>query len=231
MRIELILQNDNKKYIDINYQYHISSMIYNILSDDLKYSINLHNSTKNKEFSFSNIHSNRFDVRKNNIIFLDDDLKLNISSNNNDFIKRLYDSLLKRDNINISNLMLKFKGVNVEEQINLTTNTTFTLDSPILINHKGPNDRYEQFISPDDDRFESLFFNNLKTKLNKSDIGNCKLNILTKPKSKLIDIKGIKNKGWIFDFNIDTSEEVINAAYYNGVGCKNSQGFGFVKIK
>jgi CRISPR-associated endoribonuclease Cas6 len=98
-----------------------------------------------------------------------------------------------------------------------------------------------QYLSPNDAGYEKRFFDNLREKYLSANegvkelTGNCKLTILSTPKSKLITIKQgtpaeSKVRGYQYDFEIEAPKELMEVGYYTGFGSMNSMGFGLTKI-
>ena len=125
----------------------------------------------------------------------------------------------------------------------IQTEMHYRVISPVVISLKNEQDKYAQYLSPDDDGYEELFLNHLRTKHLSLPVGkdlpeNLELQyqLKSKPKSKLITIKPYtsqqsKVRGFVFDFSLKAPEEIHQLILSSGAGEKNSMGFGWVEIK
>jgi len=46
----------------------------------------------------------------------------------------------------------------------------------------------------------------------------------------MIKYKNVYVKGWMGIYDVETTPELLELAYYTGLGAKNSQGFGCFEI-
>lgn len=112
--------------------------------------------------------------------------------------------------------------------------------SPVVVELKEPNKRYETYVAPDDPRFEELLIQNLVSKCAALDVlynnGYSEEDLLrfrlkSDYKSKLITIKPFtaqqtKVRGFLFDFELTAPEYMQEMGYYGGFGMNNGMGFG-----
>ena len=117
----------------------------------------------------------------------------------------------------------------------------FRLMTPLCISRREASKAHAQYIAPDDADFEELFFAHLHRKYQAAPANTmsvdfelirpmCSLRILSAPKSKLLHIKNIQVRGYVFDFEIIAPPELIAFGYFAGFGEKNSGlGCGMVR--
>lgn len=181
MRIKLTLLPLNKCVIPINYQYHLSSSIYKIISNENPdYSKWLHDNgyldTSNKPrklFVFSNLYIiPRPKLFKNYIIIQPNSIiTLFVSSIIiNDFINNFVNGIFKDQEIEIYDNMVKSKfliqKVETLKEITFSSKMKYYCISPILLstlkNHNGELSQY--YYRPDDIQLCEAIKNNLLKK-------------------------------------------------------------------
>ena len=175
MELQLTFQNNSRTTIPVDYQYYLSSWIYNILSKgDEKYTSFLHDqgyrSNTNgkifKLFSFSRLFF-EYDQNKDRTAFIVKSPELSMKARFKvdtaveGFIKGLFqDQVLRLKNG--FNSMASFEVKSVEtKHINVNTDrATIRATSPIVISQKT-SDGKEEYLAPNHPDYESLFLTNL----------------------------------------------------------------------
>lgn len=210
--------------LGFNYNYAISSMIYQKLKDS-KFS-HLHDSRKVGKYTF-HLDINKSILGKRT----DSQIALMISSSDGEMLKYLSETLLN-DIIKIQGCL--FKCYDVELCDNAPKSDTFLLKAitPINLSMEVEGKKYEQFLHPINNKEE--FVKQLKRNIcTKAGIETSNIDILIPEQpieSRLISIKGISIKGYMFTFMLKGDNEVVVPSILNGFGLRNSQGFGFVEI-
>jgi CRISPR-associated endoribonuclease Cas6 len=262
--MELLITFDNLRSsssIPINYQYYIGTWIYKILaSSDENYAAFLHDegykvtNGKTKKFklvSFSNIYCPKFEMVDNftRIKFLSPQISIRIRFKVDEGMQHFVKGLFTDQSLAIKSgydQMAEYKVSIVDiRKPNISRNKTkMRAVTPIVIARK--NDKgHDDYLSPNDEGYETLFFINLWDKY-KASGGQYKpewqdiptsLRILNpdKVKSKLITLKdGLKEmtkvKGYLYDYEIEAPSEILEASYLGGFGKECSWGFGFCDI-
>ncbi len=130
---------------------------------------------------------------------------------------------------------------------------SFQLISPMVISapveQKGK--LYQKYLSPADEDFKTFFTQNLirkfqarikdikngrNDKYKAANSNNVSFKLSGTTKRKGITLKSntahpVKVIGYLFDFELHTSKEIIETGYYGGFGDMCSQGFGCAEIK
>lgn len=130
----------------------------------------------------------------------------------------------------------------VQEQFPSEKETIRAL-SPIVVTQDGEAQKQEKYLMPGQDEYDHLFFKNLIDKhhtwqrqMQKPethfDPGSLHFRCLSeKPKSRLQTIKAfsdaeVKVRGYLFDFEITATPELIKTGLESGFGAMNALGFG-----
>lgn len=252
MRFKITLAlKEAPSYLPFNYQYELSGWIYKVLKNaDANYSDFLHNDgyivndLKNfKLFCFSNLQLPKFQSQKNCIRIDSREIHFQISfymeKGNETFILGLFRE--QKGSIGNKDFRLDFmvKDVQVIDYAIIEEKITLKTLSPLVISKKNERGNAD-YLSPFDEDYAFLFFNNLLEKYKSTGKSASlewqnfpsKLTILTeKPASKLITIKGnseaeTKVKGYIFDFELVAPIALIELGIMAGFGNENAMGFG-----
>lgn len=259
MRFSLKLENKYPKDIcilPIDYQYYLSSLIYKILNrGDKTFTDFLHKTgyvfeKKNfKFFTFSSIRI-KSNTIKDRLILADRYLHFSISF----YVPKIHETFVRglfanREIIigdKFTKAYFKVKSVEREEEPEFKETMDYYCLSPVLIAQKQEGEKHDQYLSPNDEGYENIFFKNLQDKHhaytnyeNKQeqnfDLSACSLKLVSKPNDKLITIKKYtkeetKLKAWEYKMLITAPVELQKAAYYAGVGKSNAQGFGCLRV-
>ncbi|MDO5824548.1 CRISPR-associated endoribonuclease Cas6 [Methanobrevibacter sp.] len=221
------------KYSDID-KYTIQGFIYSILEND-SFFYDYHDNVGFKFFNFSNIFPVS-DFEKNTL------KKLIISSPNDKLIKSLYKQLKNKTFFRLKNYKMELL------KIELLTNkncSKFISSTPIVLFEDNKNNQYYSFKKNPDFNF---FFERLKDNAIKKynafygydfnldselftnfEFGREVSIRLTKNNNKFIVIGSLwKN----LEFNLTTqNKDFYNFLFENGLGEKNSLGFGFLNCR
>jgi CRISPR-associated endoribonuclease Cas6 len=191
---------------------------------------------KYKLYTFSRLQGKfKIDSIKGVITYYDE-ARLEIASQDDKFLSYLINGIIIKDDIYIGKNKLTIQNIECQND---------HLKSGVKIYTKSPITAYSTFeildkkktyyYTPFEREFSKLIRENLIKKYralyNKepSDDSfeiNCIKN--SKLKERIIIYKGIVIKGWVGEFVLTGSEELINIGYNSGFGSKNSQGFGYV---
>lgn len=253
MRLRLMLSIQScrgKKEIPINYQYPLHSAIYDILSkSDVEFTTHLHdhgyqyNGGKiHKLFAFSNLIVPRpgiaIDKERERLIIKSDTVYLYISfqpeKDTQHFIQGIFAQQSFRIYDQLSELEFIIQEVQVMPPLEYSSEEVFNTLSPVCIslrNDKGHMD----YLRPDHPLYETGILTGLlsryQTITGKEYEGEkyCRLKLLNEPKSALINIKGIRVRGFRYKFQIELPEPLMQIVWESGVGEKGSMGFGMIE--
>lgn len=275
MEIKLTFSNPSQnERIPIDYQYLLSSWMYRIISEgDSDYGNFLHevgyrvtNSNENdtiiaepkkqvgkvfKLFNFSNLLFPKFRIepQSDTIQILSSTFELKVRFMVDAALESFVKGLFTGQSLTIKNgfnSMVTFEICAIEScQIEVKYDLVHLRAlSPIVVS-KTRSDGSEEYLNPEHQDYEKLFFHNLLSKFLaaggklKPEWKDAKQRFAVttskKIQSKLITIrKGnerpIKVKGYLFNFELEASSELIETGLLAGFGKDNAMGFGFGSI-
>lgn len=255
MRIRLQLSiKQGGNALPINYQYPVAAWVYKTIhlvnpefSEWLHENGYSYNNRKFKLFTFSPIKFDSYTIQKDRIIAQTSNCSITLSFLLPEAVKHFISGCFKSQHFSLgdktSQIDFEVQAIDIKRAIEFTNTMRFRSLSPICIAEPAERNGKltSQYLSPDDTGYEKRFFDNLREKYLSANegakelTGDCKLTVLTTPKSKLITIKQgtpaeTKVRGYKYDFEIVAPEELIEVGYYSGFGEKNSMGFGITKI-
>lgn len=234
--IRLMIKFEPKEYIKYSTidKYTIQGFIYSILKEDNFFN-GLHNAIGFKFFNFSNIFPIS-DFEKNSL------KKLIISSPNVDLIKCIYNHLNDKDSFRLKNHKMEILKVTILKD-NICSK--FITSTPIVLFEDNKINKYYSFKQNPDFNF---FFDRLKDNALKKynafydgdfildsdlftnfEFGR-EVSIRVKKNDNQFIIIGSLWKNLEFDLN-DYNKKFYNFLFDNGLGEKNSLGFGFINCR
>ncbi|GAP44192.1 CRISPR-associated endoribonuclease Cas6 [Lentimicrobium saccharophilum] len=264
MRIRLNIRTDEPhgNVIPVNYSYPLSAWIYRtIASGNHEFAGFLHDSgfktglKQYKLFCFSQLQfpEKGFKVEGDRLSILKGECRLEISFMAplalETFIAGLFRGQRFRIGDKLSAAGLRVESVEILPNPGFSGSMKFKCISPILVSKERHDSRNAEYLSPEHNDFQKIFFDNLINKYtaalthrligamtaNSEDDSAMLLKILNTPRSHLITIKAgtphqTKIKGYTFDFEITAPQPLIYTGYTAGFGEKNALGLGCVKI-
>lgn len=257
MRVELTLsQVEPETSIPINYNYYLTSLIYNILSRSSKdYSEFLHdkgyrytNLKRFKLFTYSQLRFPDMNLRGNEIVSKSDEIHFFIASPVDEFVEHLANGLLQKGEIKIAGSRFRAKTVEMLElpEFGGKEKVDFICLSPIVSStmKEKDGDVKTYYYRHDDPELVENIKANLEKKYELV-YGHCPKNDQEKfdlrfdqdyverkngKISKLVSFKGTKIKGIFAPFELTAPPELLEIGYEAGFGGKGSMGFGMVEV-
>ena len=239
MRIKITLKGKDNLEIPYNYNYALSSLIYNRIADsDL--AKRLHSSNSFKFFTFSQINVKQPTFNKNGIIAKNGIISFYLSSPSDKLIKNFTSGFLE-NKINFLNEKMNILNVEMIRMPSFNNKMKFNTISPIIIRSKREinGDIKIWDLAPSDEFFKRLEKNLIKKycNYNKIDQTNKQLNAyseMANVKRKRIRInKGNQttyHRAYLMDLVLEGDNDLIKFAYDAGLGEKNSMGFGMIDM-
>ncbi len=257
MRLLLTLEHSPNQVLPINYQWLISSWIYRTLEKaDAEFSTWLHErgfgfqGKQYKLFTFSPLQPQRYQIDQKGRAFIltQGPTQLLLSFYIDEAMQHFIMGLFKDQrfalqsgrftaNFTVTGIEMLAKPVFAERM-------RFQLLTPLCISHQEEDKKYADYLSPEDDGYAQLLLQNLLHKQNAlhpqlaathsaTDIDfPFDFQLCSTPRSKLLTIKGIQVRGFLFDFEVAAPAELLELGYYAGFGEKNSGlGMGMVRVK
>lgn len=245
MRLKVTLKPLEDKFIDMNYNYYLTSIIYKLLNkSNAEFANILHNQgysvgdKKFKLFTYSMLNCSKYKI-DGSLIQFQDKITWYISSPVNNFVLYFAQSLLDENKIKIGEAEFLVLNVEVLKSLEIRNNMMLKCLSPIVVNTgmviQGEFKQY--YLSPENEKFVENIKNNLLRKYFAfthklpADLSfEMKIiNIDKCLKGKRISIKDSFVKGYTPIFEVKGSEELIKIGYECGFGSKNSMGLGMVE--
>ncbi|MEM7369560.1 MAG: CRISPR-associated endoribonuclease Cas6 [Bacteroidota bacterium] len=261
MRFKIIFQvKGDQRLLPLSYKYELSSWIYKqIERADSPFAEFLHtqgyilNGKRFKLFTFSDIHFRKYEIIGDRVKLLSPEISFVISF----FVDKAAESLVMglfhqqcfELGDQITQVRLQVKSLKVLPLVIPNGPVRLKTTGPMVVSRQ-PNldigEKQAQYLSPLDDKFEEVFFQNLLNKyssalihnlVSKIDVSSPRKFLLLreKPKSRLIKIKAhrpdeTKIRGYLFDFELTAPKELIRFGMLSGFGVANAMGFGSTRI-
>lgn len=231
IKIFMKIVNYNNLQVKANLNHAIASFFYKNMGDIAK---EIHSSKEVKPFTFSKIIFSKFSFTEDNKIkVLNENAFIEFSSTNDDVVNTLLNNLKSDKFYNINNIVFSIRNIIIND--NLYHGKVFHIrtDEPICVNTKTVigDKTNEVFLSPNDNEFLNVIVNNINRKCLSSLTSEDIYVVPNTVKKKYIEYKpNAKVISYLCEFVIKCDEHVINKLYYNGIGVKNSCGFGKFSI-
>lgn len=232
----------DKLILPIQYNHIVQGMIYNLLKEDLATFLHEEGFKNEKRvfkmFAFSRIIGNYHLDRKRGEIIFKGPVKLTISSPFDKFSNSIGNNLLSREKVRLGNNHLEVKQVTVEketvdkEEINICTLSPISTYSTLF---RKDGKKFTYYYNPSEEDFSETISNNLKNKYKafyseEVPKGEISIKPIGKTKMSIVKYKGFIIKGYTGRFNMKGPIPLLQIGIDTGLGSKNSQGFGCVRI-
>lgn len=250
MRLEIEFIIGETKKINFNYNYYLTSAIYNLISEhNEEFSKMLHDegykvgNKKFKLFVYSRLMPDRYTVSGQFMIINKGITKLYINSPVKEFINSLGNSLFERGSMKIGDEEFRISKAYLKDDTVFDYETNFITLSPIVVTtgvkKNGQVKPRTVYIT------EEKFIENIKNNLLKKyflihgklpenmsiDIEFDKDYIDKHSKGHLINFKGITVKGFIAPFTMKCTDDIKKVAIDCGLGENNSIGMGYIMVR
>jgi len=232
MRLRISLYSQNEQLLDINYPYHLASLIYrSIEKADASLSLELHKPSTFKFFTFSKLMvPNRKIVGDKMIV--EGETYFFFSTMKDHIAICLIEGLLEKPDVKIGDAKFTLSEIRVLEEREIKERERFITLSPINVttsNGKRIIDLY-----PDNPKF----YENLRNNLVKKYVAfygkqptNTEINFrVINAKAKRIKLKNTFHRCVEMVFEAEGNSELLEVGYKAGFGERNSMGFGMVKV-
>jgi CRISPR-associated endoribonuclease Cas6 len=244
--------------LPLNYQYPLSAWIYKVLdSADKDFAKILHDTgykLKNgktfKLFTFSRLNfpkgtykhkknSDRLEIKSRECQLT---VAFQLPEQFENFLKGIFSNQTAYIGDKKSGIQMRVVSVEpIIQDIPPDNKIRLKTITPVVMGIKEPDKKYEQYISPLQEEYKTLFLNNLIEKyyatgkdtysINDIDMGIIKLYT----KTSLQTIKDgtpeeTKVKGYYYEFELKAPKEIIEVGLNAGFGSMNSLGFGYCEM-
>jgi len=227
--------------LPINYNYFLQSAIYQSIDEDLAEFLHsrgfMAENRSFKAFSFSRLRGKyKLDQPNNRIVFYDS-LRFIICSPINEFCESLVNKLLTRGTIKVGNELLEIEKIMAQKPTVNNTQILVNTLSPVVAYStflRPEGGKYTCYFGPDEPDYNRLISENLKKKYqaiyNQSVSGDVTVNSLGLQKLTVASYKGTVIKGYSGKLRLRGPQALLQLAVDYGLGSKNSQGFGCLKL-
>lgn len=250
MRVRLKLKA-LKRDVDLplNYQSSIAAFIYAALdSGSSDFARRLHDIGYQTErrsfrlFTFSRLETTNAVAQANRLTLQDPNVTLQISSPMAEFMQHLINGFSREPVLHIAGAAFDLIHTELIPPPIFREQMAFRALSPITASING-NEKHATFLNLDDD-WSGAIRGNLVGKyqaLHGREPNDSRLiwtwsrSYITKAErrgsrlSMLVDLHGIKIRGWLAPFTVEGSKELIELGYEAGFGARNSMGFGMAE--
>ena len=250
MRLKLTLNHSPNQVLPINYQYLVSSWIYHTLGNaDQAFAKKLHDNgydfrgKKYKLFTFGPLIPKWYQVDKKRatITLSKSPTTIELSFFIDDALQHFVIGLFKDQQFQLTSGRFKadfeVSGIEMLPAPTFENTMRFQLVTPLCVSKNIADKKHAHYTSPDEDGYVELLLRNLLRKQNALTpqlVGESAdalaldfpydFKLLSKPYSKLFTVKGIELRGYLFDFEITATKELLELGYFAGFGDKNSSG-------
>lgn len=250
MRVKLtLLASAKATRLPLNYNHAVASLIYDTLGQaSTDFAARLHDEgfvsdgRRFKLFTFSRLTTRRSRVKEDRLLLEDQTVTLQVSSPVAEFVEHFVTGLFQSETFNIAGARFTLQQAETLPTPVFTGRMSFRALAPVTESVRDEQGGV-RFLSPEDDWSEIMLRNLLRKyqALHGHAPSDDRLlwmwdqAYLTEAArrgrraSVLIDIRGIKVRGWLAPFTVEGSTELIEIGYEAGFGARNSMGFGMVE--
>jgi len=247
VRVKLTLEAVRRgTLLPINYNHAVAALIYDTLGNaSADFAARLHDKgfsvdgRRFKLFTFSRLAPRRSRVRQDRLLLEDSTISLQISSPVTEFVEHFVSGLFRAEAFTIAGAGFTLSQAETLGSPSFINRMSFRALSPITESVRDEQGGVK-FLSPEDD-WSEIMRRNLLRKYDAlyghapADDRLCwtwdqsylaEATRRGRRASSLIDIRGIKVRGWLAPFTVEGSAELIEMGYEAGFGARNSMGFG-----
>jgi CRISPR-associated endoribonuclease Cas6 len=241
-----LLATNQATVLPLNYNHAVASLIYDTLGQaSTDFAARLHDEgfsidgRRFKLFTFSRLTTGRGRVQGDRLLLVDATIILQISSPVAEFVEHFVTGLFQSESFNIAGARFTLQQAETLPAPIFTERMSFRSLSPVTESVRDEQGGV-RFLSPEDDWSEIMRRNLLRKyqalhnhapsddRLRWSWDQDYLMEAARRGRraSVLVDIRGIKVRGWLAPFTVEGSTELIEIGYEAGFGSRNSMGFG-----
>lgn len=236
MRLKITL-NSSKVTLPLAYQSIIQGVIYALLSKkeignkyhDIGYR---YENKIFKCFVFSQLFGNY--IVENNLITFHDNFYFYLSSQDEQFLQEIYNTLSNNQTLILNNQLVSIKDIHVFQLPVFTGKRKLTLRtlSPLLI--YSTHEKYSTYYKPSDKESEQFLCKNIHDKslaygypLKEEYL---KITKVTYEKKRMVKFKNCVYRAYLCELEVEANFETLLFIYNCGLSSKGSCGFGMVEV-
>jgi len=234
--------NGKKLVLPIQYNHLVQAMIYEVLNEELATFLHEEGFQNEKRifkmFTFSRLMGDYFLDKRQGKITFNGSVRLTISSVFNEFSNSIGNGFLSRKTVRLANNELEVKEISVVKENVLENEVKIATLSPIVVYstlYRKDGKKFTYYFNPQENDFSELINQNLKNKykafyLKDASEEEVTLTPIGHTKLSVVKYKGFIIKGYTGKFVMKGPIPLIQMGVDTGLGGKNSQGFGCIKI-
>ena len=237
MQIHVAFSPDRPLTIPMAYQYQLQSAIYRKLSrggagdwHDGGFAIN--DGQSYKAFCFGRLRGG-YTVENRTYLRFTDTFSLEVRSPVFDFCDALQRALELSPRMKLFDTELNVSAARLMNVHIFSQTARFAAETPIVVSRRLPNGETEYF-SPEEDRFFTGLCANYTGKyeaVTGEPAPELRLRPVSAFKKSVTKYKGIWVTGWRGELEVNAPPAALEFLYNTGLGEKNAQGFGFLKLR
>jgi len=241
-QISFLPQNGEQLSLPMQYNHIVQAMIYNSLDDDIAHFLHqkgfIYGKRTFKMFAFSRLMGSfTMDKSAGRIIFKGP-VSLTVTSPYNIFCNSLANGLLLKETVRLGKTRMKVTDIKLEKDLVKTEEIRIRTLSPIVVYStllRPDGRKYTCYFEPGEKDFDEIMGNNLRKKYQafygtEPPRGGISMTSSRQPKLSVVNYKNTVIKGYSGTFTLSGPAELLQVAVESGLGSKNSQGFGCVRV-
>ena len=236
MQIKLQFKPQKPLIIPYNYNYQLQSALYSMLGEvgesDFWHNNGFGDITKFKGFCFSGLEGKYSVNREEKKLHFDNNIYFEIRSPVFSFIDAIQRSIELHPYIKLFDTRLEIASANLENLHLQNGLIKLKAVTPVTV-HSTKDDGHTYYYSPQEDEFYIRICRNIIKKY-ESIVGEEAADVYLRPignfKKTVTKYKGFYINGYTGEFEFNTTLKMAEFIYNSGMGEKNSQGFGFIKM-
>lgn len=244
MREQIYFLPEDGKTLTLPLQYNhiVQAMIYNSLDDNTAEFLHdrgfIHGKRAFKMFTFSRLMGNYNIDKRNSKITFTGPISLVVTSPYNNFCNSLANGLLLKPNVRLGNNEMKVTDITLEKDIIDNEKIRIRTLSPIVVYStllRPDGRKYTCYFEPGENDFVEIMENNLRKKYKafheaNPPTENVSILPLRQPRLSIVNYKNTVIKGYSGIFTLSGPAPLLQIAVDSGLGSKNSQGFGCIRV-
>lgn len=240
MHLTIEFTSEKAIVLPIHYNHIIQGFIYDTI--DEKLASFLHSKGYGEErvfklFCFSNIFGKADRKSVPDHLVFNNKISLEISSPMSDFCESLANGIFKKT-IRLGSNLLDVASIKIDNQLVDAESVTLVSLSPIVAYStllRPDSSKYTCYFQPGEEDFQRIVAENLRKKYraymnDEPPAKDVFIQPIQLPKMHIVNYKGFIIKGYTCKLRVEGPKELIQVAVDAGLGSKNSQGFGCVRI-
>ncbi len=232
--IMIYIETLNDKPIPFKNEYYLSSFIRERLSNSpFFYEDNIHDSNQSTPYTISRIFPLDDDKRfEDDVGIFTEDYSFIFRSLNNDIMKVIRGSLGINPRVKLEDSIGNVKKLNTLNEPQFDNEINFKARSPILLKTPSDLETDNKYLEPTDDKYEEILASNMLETYKRyscESVGNevnVKINEYDKTHVRITSKEKITAPAYLLEGKIEASSDILEVAYYGGLGSLTGMGLG-----